>query len=412
MFYGAVRPVSCVKAGKINLKIVLTLIQVNRQSALDRRCLFYYSRSQCFRSALMKPLCYDGGMAQKTRSVFFRVGIGLLAVQLMLGACIQGRDGLGPLGTRLPQLAPIDTGVPLEKDLTNKLIAPNGYQSVQTLQVAPGVLFRQYENGTKRDPRQTLRALVVHPRAFRRLQVMFSDQTHQPLSTETVLARPEVQVLMSWCFFGRIPAGDVIGLRCSGSGRKCQPGMYHLARQRTGKAIDQRYLFAIKHDGNTRVFRGGLDKSSAQHYRLAMGGGLLLFDQQTAPELYKAVGQKNYISLYSSPRYNHGDLVSKGQAGYPWRNAPRSAAALLPDGSLVLINLGEGQYRFQGGASPSRLAVLLKQLGARKAIMFDGGGAPQMVIKSRLGQTLVRSRPEATKQSNYLYNYAFLTLKR
>ncbi|MBF2055496.1 MAG: phosphodiester glycosidase family protein [Candidatus Sericytochromatia bacterium] len=304
-----------------------------------------------------------------------------------------------------------------ETDLAfaSALKTPPGYRRVRTLQIADGVIYRQFERGgshTTPDPRYTLRVLLIHPRAFTRLHVLFSDTWDQPLYTQTVLNRPGVQALMSWCFFGRIPAGDMIGWRCRQRGASCVPGIYYEASRRTGKNIHQRYTLALNHPGQVRMFRGGLGKDSRRWYRMAMGGGMILFDQTLAPSLYYAVGRPNYNRLFSSKVFNHADIVKKGQAGDPQRAAPRSAAGTLPGGSLVFANLGEGQYRFRGGATPAYMAWLMKQMGLNRALLFDGGGAPQMILKTPQGRQLVRTYPENTQTSNYLYNYAFLTLQR
>lgn len=303
---------------------------------------------------------------------------------------------------------------PAPANLRDRLKTPSGYRASRSLNVGHGIVYRQFEQGKANpsDPRYTLRALLITSPAFKQLQVLFSDTYDRPLYTQTVLERPGVMGLMSWCFFGRIPAGDMIGERCSGRGASCKPGIYHLAEKRTGKNIDLRYTAALNHYGQWRFFRGGLGADSRKWYRLAMGGGVLLFDQSQTPELYKAVGTSRYEGLYTSSRYNHTDIVSSGQAGYPKRAAPRSALGLLADGSLVFVNLGEGKYRFDGGSTPARLALLMKQLGTVKAIMFDGGGAPQMIFRNAQGRQLVRTYPELSRSSNYQYNYAFLTLMR
>jgi len=303
---------------------------------------------------------------------------------------------------------------PSEKAFADALKTPPGYRRVRTLPVSDGVVFRQFEWGNQNppDPRYTLRTLLIHPRAFGRLQVLFSDHFDRPLYTQTVLDRPEVQALMSWCFFGRIPAGDMIGLRCSARGQNCIPGIYHQASQRTGKDLNKRYTVAINHPGQVRIFRGGLGPDSRRWYRLAMGGGMLLFDREQAPTLYYAVGRPNYNQFFTSPTYNHHDIVKKGQAGDPQRAAPRSAMGTLPGGSLVFTNLGEGKFRFQGGAHPARMAWLMREMGLNRAVLFDGGGAPQMIVKTPRGRQLVRTYPEHTQTSSYLSNYAFLTLKR
>lgn len=282
-----------------------------------------------------------------------------------------------------------------------------GYRSLVPRELSPGVTYYQYERHPV-SPRHTIRVLRVLPQAFSRLQVLFSDQWDHPLYTAKVLARPEVSGLMSWCFFGRIPAGDMIGQRCKNQGAQCQPGIYHNAEKRTGKDINRRYTLGIAHNNRPSVFRGGLGPQSGRWYRLAMGGGILLLDQEQYPWMYQQVGTSRYEGAYK--KVNPQDFVSSGQAGYPKRATPRSAVGILPDRSLLFVNVGEGKYRFEGGATPAQMALILKKLGAVKGVMYDGGGAPQMVFNSPSGRRMVQTYPEVTRSSNYLYNYAFLVL--
>lgn len=58
----------------------------------------------------------------------------------------------------------------------------------------------------------------------------------------------------------------------------------------------------------------------------------------------------------------------------------------------------------------SQLAVLMKELGCVRALMFDGGGAPVMVVRTKKGQMLTHTHPEHSRTSNYFYNYSFLVL--
>lgn len=301
---------------------------------------------------------------------------------------------------------------PQTRAFASRLRTPRNYRTVRTLYLEDGMILKHFDYGNKRpaDPRYTVRALMVPPEAFDRLRILFSDTWARPLSSQTVLERRDVMGLLSWCFFGRIPAGDMIGLRCRDLGRNCKPGIYHNAEKRTGKNINLRWTLALNHQKQFRLFRGGLGPDSHRWYRLAMGGGILLFDPDTSPSLYASVGRKDYASYYLSSQNNHQDIVRKGQAGYLHRATPRSAAGLMPDGSFVFVNLGEGQYRFDGGATPASLAAVLKQMGLRSAVMYDGGGAPQMALKSPQGRLLVRTLPERTRSSDYSYNYAFLTL--
>jgi len=52
----------------------------------------------------------------------------------------------------------------------------------------------------------------------------------------------------------------------------------------------------------------------------------------------------------------------------------------------------------------------MKEMGAVRALMFDGGGAPVMVVRTKQGQNLTRTLPEHTRTSNYYYNYSFMVL--
>lgn len=302
--------------------------------------------------------------------------------------------------------------MPVNLQQASVLKTPVDYHRTRLLQLADGILFKQYEHKgySPPDMSRTLRALLIAPRAFSKLQVLFSDRFGKPLYFYTVAQRSQTMAVMNWVFFGSLPAGDILGLRCSQQGARCRPALYFDSEKRTGKRTDRRYTLAINRQGKASIFRGGLGKHSGKWYKLALGGGILLFDQDRAPPLWFATGRKNYTVLYSQARFNDPDLIKTGQAGDPSRSAPRSALGIMADGSLLYLQIGEGRYRLQGGATPARLAVLLKQMGAVKALMFDGGGAPVMMIRTRQGQTISRTLPEHTRTSNYFYNYSFLVL--
>lgn len=301
--------------------------------------------------------------------------------------------------------------LPLQKDMARKLQLPSNYRQALAAQLAPGLLYQQFIQKTAPgDPAYMLRTLLLHPKALKQLEVLFSDRIHQPLSTEVLLKQTQIQALLNATFFGSFPAGDIIGKRCQEYGKICSAGIFYRSENLSGKDLNQRYSFAINHQGQARFFRGGLHAQAQRQYRLAVGGALLLFDQQYAPALYRAIGSKTYNTLYVQGRYNHPDLVRKGQAGYPFREASRMAIGILSNGGLVLATVGEGRH--PRGASPARMAQIMKQLGAVRALMFDGGGASQMAIKNKKNQLIVRSLPLVNKKANYLYNYSFLTLKR
>lgn len=300
--------------------------------------------------------------------------------------------------------------LPVNKRAAEVLRTPNGYYRTRIFQLSEGILFKQYERKGKAHPEYSLRALRIEPRAFGKMQVLFSDTSKRPLYFYKVAQRRQTLAIMNWGFFGTLPAGDIIGQRCQRQGLSCQPGIYHNSEKRTGKRTDRRYLLTINRRNQAQIQRGGLGPQSGKWYQLAMGGGILLFDKDLAPQLWVATGRKNYNAYFASPRYNESRIVQNGQAGDVRRSAPRSAMGIMADGSLVYLQIGEGRYRLKSGATPARLAVLMKELGCVRALMFDGGGAPVMVVRTKKGQMLTHTHPEHSRTSNYFYNYSFLVL--
>lgn len=302
--------------------------------------------------------------------------------------------------------------LPVRADLKHSLQTPAGHRKLYTVET-DGILYQQYQPKLKaQDERYILRSLLIPPRALYRLQIYFSDQRYHPLSSEALLRRKEIHGLVNGSFFGSYPAGDMLGQRCDRSGEHCQPGIFFQSETRSGKNLNLRYCFVIDRLGKAGIFRGGLGPKSYRSYRTALGGGILLFDKIKSPDLYQAVGSKKYNTLYSQTRYNHRDLLASGQGGFPLRYTPRTAMGILPSGAVVIVTLGEGKYRYQGGANPAQMALLLKQMGAVKALLFDGGGAPQLALKNNQNQLIVRSLPEVTRKSNYLNNYSFIGIQQ
>lgn len=351
--------------------------------------------------------------------------LGLLAAALVLNGCREREtpqfkvDPEELMRFRPPDLRPFrpspvfkESLLPVNPQQAAILKTPGDYQRTRLLQLAEGILFKQYERKGHYppDPVQTLRVLLIKPRAFSKVHALFSDQFRKPLYFYTVAHRRKTLAVMNWGFFGAIPAGDILGQRCIQQGARCRPALYHNSERRTRKRTDLRYTLVINRQGRATLFRGGLGKQARQWYSLALGGGILLFDRDLAPPLWFATGRKNYSMFYAQPRYNDPGIVKAGQAGDPRRSAPRSALGIMADGSLLYLQIGEGRYRLIGGATPARLALLLKQMGAIKALMFDGGGAPVMVVRTQQGQTISRTLPEHTRTSNYYYNYSFLVV--
>lgn len=342
--------------------------------------------------------------------------LGGMCLALLLVGCqdfgCQSMEGL----VNLPGAPTLDPGViptlePLSKPRLKTISPPGGYTSSPPLRIASGVQFFHFSPHNN-DLSRSLRVLHILPSAFKQLDVLFSDTWDRPLSLATVEARPDMMGAMNWSFMGRIPGGDMIGQRCQALGRRCEPGAYTDSESRTGQNTHHRWTLAFNTSHQISLFKGGLADPSTRWYRLAMGGGVLLFDKAQTPQLYKAVGTSGYAALYQSSRYNETRIVQQGHAGDPQRESPRSAMGALADGSFIYVNVGEGRYRFDGGVTPPRLAQLMKSIGCVGALMFDGGGAPVMRLKNRMNQFVVKTQPEQRQVSDYSYNYAFLVLKR
>ncbi|MEZ0371563.1 MAG: phosphodiester glycosidase family protein, partial [Candidatus Sericytochromatia bacterium] len=290
------------------------------------------------------------------------------------------------------------------------LAVPSGYSRIEKRKLMPAAEFESMRLSSGSAAHLALRALHIQPAALAQLRVLFSSRSGQPLELATVNARPEVLATMNWVFFGRLPAGEIQGDSCTDTGKTCVAGMFQPRHPSEREQAERRYALAIDEMGHPQLLRGGLKHTDSRSLRLFLGGGILLFDglDPKYRQLYRAVGHPNYLRHYTAA--NDPALIAPGQAGDPTRQAPRTAIGLLPDHSLILLNLGEGQYRLRGGVTPARLAELLQQLGAIAGLMFDGGGATLMHVRNTEGRVLAATRPEITSFSDFRRNYAFLVL--
>ena len=55
----------------------------------------------------------------------------------------------------------------------------------------------------------------------------------------------------------------------------------------------------------------------------------------------------------------------------------------MPDGQY-LLGIVDGRQSFSIGCTLTEWAELLKKMGAREAINFDGGGSTEMVLRNRV----------------------------
>ena len=61
--------------------------------------------------------------------------------------------------------------------------------------------------------------------------------------------------------------------------------------------------------------------------------------------------------------------------------APQSGAALLPDGSLLLIQVDGRQPDLSIGVTPREFSALMRAFGATRGMEFDSGGSSQMDVR-------------------------------
>lgn len=73
------------------------------------------------------------------------------------------------------------------------------------------------------------------------------------------------------------------------------------------------------------------------------------------------------------------------------RRAPRTAAGVTADGTLLLVTVDGRESRVSAGATLSEAADLMASLGAENAVGLDGGGSTTVVVGGKL-----RNRPRET----------------
>lgn len=338
-------------------------------------------------------------------------------------SAVAGEDMAKPL-----QVASIDSPFQLAQAtaIADQLKPPAGYVEARRSHLATGMNYAEFRlagNGTDAQGHKTIRAVMISPQQLGKLNVYFSDTYTVPIHISNLAQKKDMLAVMNGTFMGKLPAGDIIGTRVTNGRlpadqRKQPPGMatdsaYTNAETRTGENLDARYSVALTKDNKIEVFRGGISDANRSKYRMSIGGGVLLFDKDQNRAMYDAVGTPAYDALYENSNeakiVNRGDPLGEAQGGKLKYVKPRSALAVMPNGSMVMINLGEGKQRWdKQGVGPEDLAKLLKRMGAVKAVMLDGGGAPVMDIKDQYGHRIEQTEP----YSGYDSNYSFIGLSQ
>lgn len=294
----------------------------------------------------------------------------------------------------------------------NPIQTPAGYKSVKTQALTEGVEYREYLPVAVKDAvsqdKGRLRTINISPGNLGQLHLQFARfPSGPPFPVSDVVNKPHVVASMVGTFKGGVPAGNIVGDETKDGGKTASPSGFYTASASTGKPIDQRYTFAIKKNPLEAVlFRGGVTAKNHQDYQIAMGGGVLLFDKANQRQMYDAVGTSTYGDFYKN--LNESQIIGPGQGGDPGRTEPRGAIAFMPNGSIVLVNVSEGSYHGKGGCTPDTLARRLKEMGAEKAIMFDGGGAPQINARTEQGALVTHAEPDTRPTQGYNLNLTSL----
>ncbi|WP_407836735.1 phosphodiester glycosidase family protein [Streptomyces sp. DSM 116496] len=76
-----------------------------------------------------------------------------------------------------------------------------------------------------------------------------------------------------------------------------------------------------------------------------------------------------------------------GEPTSPTKTAPRTAVGVTKNGSLLLVTIDGRAPGVDAGATVMQTAKLMASLGARDALMFDGGGSTTMIVRDELRNT-------------------------
>jgi exopolysaccharide biosynthesis protein len=87
-----------------------------------------------------------------------------------------------------------------------------------------------------------------------------------------------------------------------------------------------------------------------------------------------------------------GAVDSAGATFAPVRH-PRTAAAIFPNGRLMLLVVDGRQKPYSDGMTLRELARVFQSLGARDAINLDGGGSSTFVLRDADGVMRIQNRP-------------------
>jgi exopolysaccharide biosynthesis protein len=276
---------------------------------------------------------------------------------------------------------------------------PSNYKVTNQVELIKGVTYNEFENN---NIKETVRAVSIRPEQFDKFNVEFVSngaKENQINLNARFNDKNKPLVEMNGTFFGNNLAGDAKGI--INKDGKTKSGVYTRAEIGVNPDIKNRYMFAITNKNVALIKKDGLysknekpDGIFEKDVKTALGGGLLLFNGNDT-SLSKTVGTSKYsneLKLNNSSNFIDETLGLE-------RNCARSAMGIMQDGSIVMVNVGEGKYHDEkeGGVSIPKLAKIMKEMGCISAIMYDGGGAPTIKVRDNKGTELANTTPDIHK---------------
>jgi len=153
-------------------------------------------------------------------------------------------------------------------------------------------------------------------------------------------------------------------------------------RALTGNPKLQEFLPQIYDRSELRILK---DKKGNTHYSIArheeaLPAGMTLVDSlQGGPRLLPELMAEKEAFVRRDAAGETTDSIGV------MRTAARTAVALTDDGHVLVVSVaGKKQSEFSAGLDLATLAKLLKNLGAREALNFDGGTSTTMVLQTDL----------------------------
>ena len=291
---------------------------------------------------------------------------------------------------------------------------PTGYKEKKTAQLSTGINYNEFSTNNDASGKKTVRAVTISPEKYNKIGVQFADSKSAININSLSNSSQKPLLVMNGTFFGGSVAGDAKG-KVHSKGQ-VDSGSFIRSEKSVAAKIDNRYTFAITNDNKPVIFKGGLynpnEKTphigkSELEVKTALGGGVLLFDGANSA-MYKAVGTKAYNSQLG--KNNEKDIVNVN-IGLS-RECARSALGIMPNGSIIMVNIGEGQYHREdeGGVTPAKVAKIMKEMGCVSAIMYDGGGAPTMKVKDDKGNVIANTKPNI--DSGYATNKSVFVVSK